>query len=526
MLHRRTVKGSPSVDFARQLAERNFSSQSQKKFRSSAAPKGARLAPGYRDRTLDRGDAAREVTDQLDDKEARVKALEEQMKLGQLERATFEQLRDNITGGDLEATHLVKGLDWKLLERVRRGEVITDFDPGGNEAANKGKASPKAHADNEFAELEQKEIAPLVREDQLQKRGEMAPPPRPIPNPGQKRTRSDILAELRASRRAAEGAKAVVQPQLGDKFRKVGQKNAVTRIEKDKRGREVLITFDEDGNVKRKVRKLAEERVGGKDGLLMPDKDVEPLGMVVPQLAFPLQLEDLDDDIFEGVGDTYDPLGTAEDDASSVSDHEGSVSEPQEEARLAESQVKPANEARSVTSRSPSPLSEPLISTSMLTAPPVATKTNNYFNESASTIDPMVSNTKFTPFADAAILETLKRAAALEPRSDPDSTDRNTVHEASAARRLLATSHDRDLDDMDLGFGSSRYGDEDDDAESGTTRIRLSEWKGAGNDDEDKGENGKGGKQRKRGKKKGMRDKTNAVDVLKVIEARMGKQNT
>jgi len=512
------------MDFARQLAERNSSSQSQRKFRSSAAPKGARLAPGYRDRTLDRGDAAREGTDQHDDKEARVKALEDQMKLGQLERATFEQLRDNITGGDLGATHLVKGLDWKLLERVRRGEVITDYDPGGNAATNERNASPQAQADDEFAKLEQKEIAPLVREDQLKKRGEMAPPPRPAPNAGQKRTRSNILAELRASRRAAEGAKAVVQPQLGDKFRKVGQKKAVTRIEKDKKGREVLITFDEDGNVKRKVRKLTEEKFGGKDGLLMPDKDVEPLGMVIPQLAVLPQLEDLDDDIFEGVSDTYDPLGTAEDDGSSVSDHEGSVSEPQDEARLAESQVKPANGARSVTSRSPSPLSESAISTSMPSAPPVATTTHNYFNESASNIDPMV--TKFTPFADATILETLKRAAALEPRSNPDATDRDTVHEASTARRLLATSHDRDLDDMDLGFGSSRYGDEDDDAESGTTRIKLSEWKGAGHNDDDNGENGKGGKQRKRGKKKGMRNKTNAVDVLNVIEARKSKQNT
>jgi hypothetical protein len=46
------------------------------------------------------------------------------MKLQQIDRETFEKLVSEITGGDLGTTHLVKGLDRKLLERVRRGEDV------------------------------------------------------------------------------------------------------------------------------------------------------------------------------------------------------------------------------------------------------------------------------------------------------------------------------------------------------------------------------------------------------------------
>ena len=46
------------------------------------------------------------------------------MKLQQIDRPTFERLRDDIIGGDINAVHLMKGLDFKLLERVRRGEDV------------------------------------------------------------------------------------------------------------------------------------------------------------------------------------------------------------------------------------------------------------------------------------------------------------------------------------------------------------------------------------------------------------------
>lgn len=72
--------GSSGVDFARQLAERDQGERPTKKFRSSAAPKGTKLASGYRDRTQER------VSVEEDEKASRVKALEEMLKLQQIDQ--------------------------------------------------------------------------------------------------------------------------------------------------------------------------------------------------------------------------------------------------------------------------------------------------------------------------------------------------------------------------------------------------------------------------------------------------------
>ena len=116
---------SSSNDFARQLAERNSSTQPTKKFRSSAAPKGAKLPEGYVDRAKQRvGEDGEEASDKVQ----RVKALEEMMKLQQIDEATFEKLREEILGDEvgIERAGLVKGLDRSLLERVKRGELTTE----------------------------------------------------------------------------------------------------------------------------------------------------------------------------------------------------------------------------------------------------------------------------------------------------------------------------------------------------------------------------------------------------------------
>ncbi|KAK3061305.1 hypothetical protein LTS18_006563, partial [Coniosporium uncinatum] len=56
-------------------------------------------------------------------------------------------------------------------------------------------------------------------------------------------------------------------------------------------------------------------------------------------------------------------------------------------------------------------------------------------------------------------------------------------------------------------------------------KIKLSEWKGAGaGDDEDDDGNERGGKKRKRGAKKRKGDKNNVGDVLKVMERQKGEQ--
>ncbi|CCF32665.1 hypothetical protein CH063_05005, partial [Colletotrichum higginsianum] len=110
--------GNSRNEFARQLAARNQTTQPQKKFRTST-PKGSRLADGYVDRARERTDEEEE-----DDREKRIKALEEALKNEEIDQATFEKLSSEIAGGDLSSTHLIKGLDFKLLERVRKGEDV------------------------------------------------------------------------------------------------------------------------------------------------------------------------------------------------------------------------------------------------------------------------------------------------------------------------------------------------------------------------------------------------------------------
>lgn len=494
----RSVGGHGNSTFARQLAESRASGQPQKKFKAMAAPRGVKLAKGYQDRAASRA----EMTE--DEREARIKALEEQVKLGQIEQTVFEQLRDEITGGDVGATHLVKGLDMKLLERVRRGEDVFNNTPKpGDGEEHIDTEGPSLDEDQEFDKLEQQGVARIERE-KISKKGEMAPPPLPVPVAGVKRSRNDILAELRAQRQAAAESKASEASRLGSKFKKLGGKGQESsRIERDEHGREVLITVDENGKVKRKVRKIAVEEKPKGAALPMPDKNQKPLGMEVPRLPTPPPPEenDDDDDIFEGVGDSYDPLGAAENDDDADSDSDDAEDKVSETEKPSEAQVRLNSQESKQAS---SPLPQPK---------------RNYFNEVPSTA-PAEAKEKTAPFQDPTILAALKRAAALEKRSTENNEARSAEEpqKSTAAQRLLGTGRDRDYDDLDMGFGGSR-GEDEDDGEDGA-KIKLSQWKGAGADDEDDEDDGKGGKQRKRGKKKRKGDKNSAADVMKVIASR------
>ncbi|KAK7513042.1 hypothetical protein IWZ03DRAFT_384719 [Phyllosticta citriasiana] len=500
----RTVKGGAAIDFQRQLADQRAGSQpATKKFRSSAAPKGARLAAGYTDRTQNRVDEE----DDADDRAKRIKALEESMKLGQIDQDTFEKLRDEITGGDVSATHLVKGLDRRLLERVRRGEDVLGVG-SGSKAAEK---EPEPDVDDEFEQLERRDVAPVVKEKK-EKKGETA-------LAGTKRTRNEILAELKAQRQAAAAAKAAAQPQLGSKFRRLGahQAEAYPRIEIDERGREVLLTLDEDGHVKRKVRKIkAEAEVEEKESSLpMPDPKAKPLGMEVPELPKEEEKEE-DDDIFEGVGDDYDPLAGLGDDDSSSEEEDGELTAP------AKSES-PSHEP----SKQSSPGSEALDSATM-PPPPKPTvigsiPKTNYFNDS-SPASSSSAQPPSNPLTDPTILAAIRKAKEIDPerlKADDDSASaKDPAEEARLKKRAaMLAAQDRDLEDMDMGFGSSRFDDAEEMEEEGT-KIKLSEWKGmgGGDDDDDDGGRERGGKKRKRGPKKRKGDKDSAADVLKTME--------
>jgi len=487
ILSRRSVAGSSGNDFARQLAERNaeLNPSNPKKFRSSAAPKGTKLRAGFQDRTQLR------TSGEEDDKAVRVKALEEMVKLGQMEQATFEALRDEIVGGDVKDVHLVKGLDYKLLERVRRGEDVL-FDrpkepqPEEDEDQQEG---PEVDVDDEFEKLEEQEIKPVAKEEKA-KKGEMAPPL----VAGKKRTRDDILKELKASRLAA--AEKAKQSALGPRFMKFGQKRESSRIEKDKRGREILITVDADGKVKRKVKKAkVDDDLPIGHGLLMPDKDVKPLGMEVAPVAPPPVDEDAGD-IFEGVGTDYNPLGDiADDDDSDESDGE-------RKAHL--------KAGRPMLSPPPKPLES---ETSNMAPPPIPPDTKRNWLGGSDIGRDVVEDTPRNPLTDPTILAALRKASTISPIAQESTSEEEAAK--MARRKKMLEGHDRDADDMDMEFGSSRFGDQEDGEDQ--QKVKLSVW---GGEEEDEEEKAKGKGPGKRGVKKRKGDVNSAADVLKVMERR------
>ncbi|KAI4142225.1 MAG: hypothetical protein LQ340_007408 [Diploschistes diacapsis] len=507
MKARRSVVGNSGVDFARQLREAN--APPQKKFRSTTAPKGTKLASGYVDRAQ-----LRESTGE-DEKATRVKSLEEMVKLGQMEQSTFEKLRDEIVGGDVENVHLVKGLDRRLLERARKGEDVFKKPEAKRPAKSEGRDEEKVEIEDVEAaldELEGHDVVPVAR----QKKKEDTPP---TPVAGKKRTRDDILQELKAARLKA---RAEVVPTLGSKFRKLGAQlqPGTSRIEKDGKGREVLITVDEDGNVKRKVRKARPAaasalKPGQKNGLLMPDKDAIPLGAdtpIIPQKHEPAQEPSDDEDIFEGVGAKYDPLGGSE-----GSDSDSSSTESGEEPE------KPPNKKQSVQ-RSVSPPSAANDAAKSMPPPSLPSKPRNYFNEKPSA---KTEDHPSNPFQDPSFLAGLQRMSTLAQKTvhayDDEDNDGNQEEDVEvrarklARRKAMLQPHDRDAEDMDLGFGSSRFEDQEDGEDR---KVKLSRWEGDGEGDEEGGKGRSGQGQRKRGKKKKKGDKNSASDVLAVLDRR------
>jgi len=479
LLARRSVGG---VDFARQLAEQNraASGQPTKKFRSAAAPKGAKLPEGYVDRAKQREDQ------ETDDKAQRVKALEEMMKLQQIDEVTFIKLRDEILGGEVESTHLVKGLDWKLLARVKRGEDVL------SEASNnEEEVEEQVDLEDQFEELEGMEVK-AVRREERDKKGQMAPPSLV---PGRKRTRDQILAEMKAARKAEKEAKG---PSLGAKFKKVGEKKFEPRIEKDSKGRDVLITIDEYGNEKRKVRKVpAVTKEEKHHGLLMPDKDAVPLGMEVPDIPVAVE-EEVEEDIFADVGDDYDPLAGLEEDDGADSEEEGEVSEESKakKTKIIETKVEPGTMA-------PPP------------QPKKLPAKRNYFGDAELEARP---DTRPTALTDPTIMAAIKKASTLAPISKEPENAEEAAKEAR--RKRMLQQDDRDAQDMDMGFGGSRNDDEEDFDDK---KIKLSQWGGTDDGDEDDEKGGKKEK-RKRGGKKRKGDGNNAADVMQVLERRKAEK--
>lgn len=491
---------SHSSDFVRQVAEHQRAALSQgrstsKKFRSAAAPKGSKLAAGYQDRAAhlrqqQTENAAAKGGQDGDDKAERIQALEEMVKSKQMDQATFERLRDEIgVGGDLGSTHLVKGLDRKLLERVRRGEDVTNsqITATGQQQSGERDNDGRQDVDEELEAVLRKEVQPAKREER-NKRGTMAPPSS-LNIPGERMSRDDILKRLKASRAATakEMDKArSTEPSLGLKFRKVGSQSS---LEKTKlvetingRKREVLVITRPDGTVKRKVRWIDSEDV--KPEAHGASAAGTPLGMDIPvEIAAKQRAvlekqrlrEEADDDIFIGVGTNYDPLGAVTDDSDSESQSETAV----------EAAEHPAEAGAKTTDGDGKP--------------------RNYF--SSTTADDGDSTSARGPVADATILAALKRAAAIRKSQDGCGAGHGAPETETGAAgqdflEKLRKREREDAADLDFGFGESRFGDEE---EEGPL------WDGG---DKEKRTG------RKRGPKKRKANKEAVSDVMAVIESR------
>lgn len=479
--------------FARQLAERNAKANPQKKTRASA-PKGTKLAAGYTDRTKER------VDEENNEIAKRIKNLEDAMKLGQIDRETFEKLVQDITGGEVGTTHLVKGLDRKLLERVRRGEDVL----GGNkdaEAPEEELAEVASDVEDAFDELAEADLGPVTHE-KVEKKGEkrMSPPP---PVAGAKRTRADILAELKRQReeaaKAAEAEREKKFPTLGAGFRKVTPRGERSRIEIDDKGREVLIITGPDGKEKRKVRKQKAEPQPAPEIRHDLDDVTKPINM--HNLPAPKKEDESeDDDIFAGVGSSYNPLANLVDEDDEDSDEEGEAppdfapDEPSLTPGAAtESSVVPTQSPQ-VQAFDPSESTQPV--------------KRDYF-KSATTHGSTSDGNSGLSSADATVRAALAKVRNLDEKStllqnlssaDPSDADSKEARLKKRAAELAAS--DRDMEDMDMGFGESRFDDADEMEREGE-KVKFSEWKGLGTAGDDEDEDGlKAAKKRKRGPKK------------------------
>ena len=511
----RAVAGTTATSlFARQLAERGEPPEKKAK---ANAPKGVKLPSQYRDR-------AKERAHQEDDE------------------GSESQQRWFMGDGDGETQALPvrkTGLDLELLAKSREGAdavqlivaaLQTRLTPKADEAANSVDPPQDDGAIEEaFDELEERDV--VAREQRkTEKKGNLAPPPSTsssdaIPT---KRSRNDILAEFRKNRSALRSA-ALSEPKLGAKFRAIGAASTQPRIEKDSRGREVLITVDSDGVTKRRVRKRPQEVpsfVAEPEAVILGE-DVSAHAIAqstaVKRAAEELERAEAEADIFAGAGE-YEPLG-------------GDSSEEDATPRIGDS--KPATVPAKIAD------------------PTDREGGRNYFGDAIPPVSSSIAEKLRLDSTPRAVIRKPPQAKKLSsssapsaPASDaesPDVTDSEsetrpsrTERERLLLQRLQGDGTDRDAQDLDLGFGSSFVEDAEDGEGDGRgeKRVKLSRWEGlVGKEDGDGGaaRGGRGGargargrgaaKAKEKGKGKNEKGESNgAAEVLRVMAGRKTKK--
>ncbi|KAK6348608.1 hypothetical protein TWF718_006397 [Orbilia javanica] len=341
-------------------------------------------------------------------------------------------------GGDAGSTHLVKGLDFKLLERARKGEDVLAGKDQDEEAQD------EEDIEDELDQALEKKVESVKRQRKDEKDDDDDEP--------KKKTRAEILAEWKKSREEA-AAKKVAESSLGSKFKKFGEKEKKEK-KKAKAAREERLTKGPNDNAPGKKRKrdheeASKEKIVGNGTVL---------GMLPPELpstkAVSAEEQDKDEDvnIFDDAPDDYDPLaGLAGSDDDSESD-EGEVEDNPSKKRETEGEMPP-----------PPP-------------PPPSTRPRNYFATSSKDADVSTGSISSTPLSGQDLANTMelsaaiKKAAQMRELSKADLDDEEAKKAARHKAMLQAAS--RDDEDVDMGFGGSRTFGDDDDDDLGVTKKK------------------------------------------------------
>ena len=470
----RNVTGRAHLnDFARKVADHQRSVDGEaptKKVKVSSAPKGSKLPQGYEDRAFSRRRA--ETIDGPTDAQKRVHALEQILQDGQIDQITFDKLKQQIgSGAYTEGERGSKGLDFELLRQARQGEESA--------TAESPPDTVTADFDGELDAVLSKE--PVHSSRPPQEDATMRQQPE---KPASVLSRDEILRRWKQNRSRQDESAAPDDPRLSEHFKKASNNTSSQKkrfIETIRgRRREVLLTTDKDGNSKRKVKWLDNE-VSSAGHV---DEITSPLGMEVSAQVAAAQKahlenqqvedEDDDDDIFQGVGSNYDPL--ADVDSGSESDEER-PDEPRKAPKVHSEQEHSAPETS------------------------VAVRRQNYFAPNQEQISQDVQLPALSD--DPNIFSILQRAAALRHESDVNAERTDRMETMTTDQKLLEKLRQRDQEDaqdLDMSFGDSRFGDEED--EDGAN------W----NDGKKSG--------RKRGPKKKKGDKDNVNDVMSVLAGR------
>lgn len=363
-------------------------------------------------------------------------------------------------GGDIKSTHLVKGLDFALLERVKRGEDVL----GGTDGKGTGSSQPETHVGDE-ARLE----------DELDKALDRVVNPVEkvkVKKVGKKVTREDMLAELKRQKVEAVTTKKAQPPSILDsRFKKIGQpKVGKKEINKDGKSRDKKARATENS--------IKKNRLGSTLGMHPPPL---PTGKAVTVA----KAED-DLDIFDDAGREYNPLAGLEEEDGSGSDSSSSENEafrPANTPEGNEEKTTKIEESNAASFMPSSPRSKP-----------------NYFLDSDDDKEEehkptLTTSALLTQNPDLAAA--LAKAAKLVPLAQPSAEEQ----EKEQRRRAMLENFDRDAIDIDMGFGGSR------------------DW----GDDEEFTEEGKG-KKRKRGPKSRKGDKNNAALVSRIATEKYGSK--